>query len=290
MTSAPLNRAMAEAPTTPLQQRLQADLTQLARPRHTQWDPLGLLAVRALLREQLGALGEVQEETFTQGSVTGVNLILRLPGRQPRLTPLLVGAHYDGPPQSPGADDNATGVAVLLELARSWSEERPRRPIWLVAFDQEEEGLLGSRALASELCARGQALHLMVSLEMLGYTSPHQRYPVDAMGWLYGTRGDFLALVANGRSLPLLPGLARRLGRHVSTKVLPVPLRGRPLPDTRRSDHSPFWDQGYNALMATDTSFLRNPHYHQLSDTLATLDMAFLAAVCTGLHAALDPL
>ncbi|MFM9046457.1 MAG: M28 family peptidase [Cyanobium sp.] len=281
---------MAEAPTPPLQQRLQADLALIARPRHAQWDPLGLLAVRHLLRERLGALGELREHPFAEGPIEGINLILKRPGRQPDLPPLLVGAHYDGPPQSPGADDNATGVAVLLELARRWSTQPPHRPVWLVAFDQEEEGLTGSRALARQLRATGQALHLMVSLEMLGFTSSSQRYPLDAMRWLYGSRGDFLALVANGRSLPLLPGLARRLGRHVKTKVLPVPLRGRPLPDTRRSDHSPFWDQGYNALMATDTSFLRNPHYHQPSDTLATLDMPFLARVCEGLHAALDPL
>ena len=88
----------------------------------------------------------------------------------------------------------------------------------------------------------------------------------------------------------LLPGLARRLGRHVKTKVLPVPLRGRPLPETRRSDHSPFWDQGYNAVMVTDTAFLRNPHYHQPSDAIASLDLPFLAAVCEGLHQALDAL
>jgi Zn-dependent M28 family amino/carboxypeptidase len=179
---------------------------------------------------------------------------------------------------------------VLLELARRWSEVPPRRPIWLVAFDQEEEGLVGSRALASELRGHGQRLHLMVSLEMLGFTGPSQRYPVEAMGWLYGPRGDFLALVANGRSLPLLPGLAWHLGRHVTTKVVPVPLRGRPLPDTRRSDHSPFWDEGYNALMATDTAFLRNPHYHRPSDTVATLDLPFLTAVCEGLHAGLEAL
>ncbi|MFM7169794.1 MAG: M28 family peptidase, partial [Cyanobium sp.] len=267
-----------------------AELALIARPRHAQWDPLGLLAVRHLLRERLGALGELREHPFAEGPIEGINLILKRPGRQPDLPPLLVGAHYDGPPQSPGADDNATGVAVLLELAHRWSTQPPHRPVWLVAFDQEEEGLTGSRALARQLRATGQALHLMVSLEMLGFTSSSQRYPLDAMRWLYGSRGDFLALVANGRSLPLLPGLARRLGRHVKTKVLPVPLRGRPLPDTRRSDHSPFWDQGYNALMATDTSFLRNPHYHQPSDTLATLNMPFLVRVCEGLHAALDPL
>ena len=269
---------------------LQADLALLARPRHAQWDPLGLLAVRRLLVERLGALGEVQEHHFEEGGLRGVNLILRLPGLRPDLAPLLVGAHYDGPPQSPGADDNATGVAVLLELARRFREAPPRRPIWLVAFDQEEAGLVGSRALARELRTRAQELHLMVSLEMLGFTGPSQRYPLDAMRWIYGSRGDFLALVANGRALPLLPGLAWRLGRHVRTNVLPVPLRGRTLPDPRRSDHSPFWDQGYNALMATDTSFLRNPHYHLPSDTIATLDLAFLAAVCEGLHAALDPL
>ena len=283
---------MPEAP--PLQQRLQANLTLLARPRHAQWDPIGLLAVRALLKERLGALGDLRVEPFSRGTTTGENLILRLPGHQSHLAPLLVGAHYDGPPQSPGADDNATGVAVLLELARLWSHRPPRRPVWLVAFDQEERGpqggRLGSRILAAQLRAGGQAIHLMVSLEMLGFTSPTQRYPLDAMRWLYGNRGDFLALVANLAAAPLLPGLAHRLGRHVSTKVLPVPLRGLPLPDTRRSDHASFWDRGYNAVMATDTSFLRNPHYHLPSDTLSTLDLPFLSAVCAGLHAALDPL
>ena len=273
-----------------LHDRLQTDLTLLARPRHAQWDPLGLLAVRAVLRERLGALGDLEEHPFQQGTTKGINLILKLPGQRPRLPPLLVGAHYDGAPQTPGADDNASGVAALLELASRWRAEPPRRPVWLVAFDQEEEGLVGSRALAQRLRAAGQPLHLMVSLEMLAYTSPKQRYPHPAMDWLYGSRGDFIALVANLGAIPLLPGLARRVGRHVKTKVLPVPMLGRPLPDTRRSDHSPFWDQGFNALMVTDTSFLRNPNYHSPSDEISSLDLPFLAAVCKGLHAALDGL
>jgi Zn-dependent M28 family amino/carboxypeptidase len=271
-----------------LHDRLQTDLTLLARPRHAQWDPLGLLAVRALLRERLGALGDLEEHAFQQGTTKGINLILKLPGQRPRLPPLLVGAHYDGAPQTPGADDNASGVAALLELASRWRAEPPRRPVWLVAFDQEEEGLVGSRALAQRLRADGQPLHLMVSLEMLAYTSSTQRYPHPAMNWLYGSRGDFIALVANLSAIPLLPGLARRVGRHVKTKVLPVPMRGRTLPDTRRSDHSPFWDQGFNALMVTDTSFLRNPNYHSPSDEISSLDLPFLTAVCEGLHAALD--
>ncbi len=274
----------------PLPERLRDDLSLLARPRHGRWDPLGLLAVRSLLRERLGALGEVEELPFAQGTTKGVNLLLRLPGRHPRLPPLLVGAHYDGAPQTSGADDNATGVAALLELANRWRADPPRRPVWLVAFDQEEEGLLGSRALAQRLRADGQPLRLMVSLEMLGFTGATQRYPHPAMAKIYGTRGDFIALVANIGAIPLLPGLARRVGRHVKTKVLPVPRGGRSLPDTRRSDHSPFWDQGYNALMVTDTSFLRNPHYHRASDTVQTLDLPFLTAVCEGLNAGLGEL
>ena len=281
----PTTNAVAEPPS--LQQRLRDDLVLLARPRHAQWDPLGLLAVRDLLRQRLSALGELEEQPFQQGATRGINLILKLPGRHPALPPLLVGAHYDGPPQSPGADDNASGVAALLELARRWRAAPPRRPVWLVAFDQEEEGLVGSLALAQRLRADGQPLHLMVSLEMLAFTGPSQRYPHPAMAWLYGSRGDFIALVANTSAIPLLPGLARRLGRHVKTKVLPVPRRGKPLPETRRSDHSPFWDQGYNALMVTDTSFLRNPHYHRDSDRISSLDLPFLAAVCAGLDAAL---
>jgi hypothetical protein len=140
------------------------------------------------------------------------------------------------------------------------------------------------------LSAEGQRLHLMVSLEMLGFTSDTQRYPHPAMSWIYGSRGDFIALVSNLGALPFLPGLAKTVGRHVKTKVLPVPLRGRSVPDTRRSDHSPFWDQGFNAVMVTDTSFLRNPHCHRPSDGLHTLNLPFLTAVCEGLHAGLDTL
>ena len=273
-----------------LQQRLWDDLTLLAKPRHAQWDPMGLLAVRTFLRERLEALGTLEEHPFQLGGSQGLNFLLKLPGQNPGLPPLLVGAHYDGAPQTPGADDNASGMAALLELARRWRAHPPRPPVWLVAFDQEEQGLLGSRAMAQQLRAAGQRLHLMVSLEMLAFTSATQRYPHPAMGWIYGSRGDFIALVSNLGAIPLLPGLARKVGRHVTTKVLPVPLRGRSLPDTRRSDHSPFWDQGFNALMVTDTSFLRNPHYHQPSDGLHTLDLPFLTAVCEGLHAGLDSL
>jgi len=188
----------------------------------------------------------------------------------------------------PGADDNASGLVALLELARRWAADPPRRPVWLVAFDQEEWGMVGSAALACDLKATGQRLHLMLSLEMLGYTAEEQDYPVAAMRRVYGSRGDFTALVANTGAAALLPGLSLGIGAHVKTKVLPVPFKGRQLPDVRLSDHSPFWDEGYNAVMVTDTSFMRNPHYHQPSDTIETLNLPFLQAVIDGLDAAIS--
>ena len=165
---------------TNLTERLLLHLEAVARPRHARWDPLGLMAVRAYISEQFSALGQVEEHSCRHGLDQGVNLILRLPGRQADLHPLLVGAHYDGPLHSIGADDNASGVAALLELAQRWDATPPRRPVWLVAFDQEEWGMVGSAALAAECKARRQPLHLMVSLEMLAYTSSEQRYPHPA--------------------------------------------------------------------------------------------------------------
>ncbi len=273
-----------------LQARLLHHLNQLVHPRHASWDAIGLLGVRTAIREVLGRYGAVEDQAFEDRGVAGHNLILRLPGLHPEREPLLLGAHYDAAIHCPGADDNATGVATLLELGRALAERPSPRPVWLVAFDQEESGLHGSRALARRLQAEGQRLHLMLSLEMLGYTSTQQRYPLAAMRHLYGERGDFIAVVGNARAaLPMLT-LWRSLARSVPTKLLPVLAGGQQLPVTRRSDHSPFWDAGYNAVMVTDTSFLRNPNYHQPSDTIASLDLPFHAAVTRGLEAAIHAL
>ena len=251
---------------------------------------MGLMAVRSYVRDQLSALGDLEEHHFTSGIDQGINFILKLPGRNPNRRPLLVGAHYDGPLHSIGADDNASGMAALLELARRWSHSPPKRPVWLVAFDQEEWGMLGSDALAEKLQADKQRLKLMVSLEMLAFTRNEQAYPHPAMRHIYGDRGDFIALVANAGAGLMLPRLTYAMGQHVPTKPLPVPRAGNDVPAVRLSDHSPFWDRGYNALMVTDTSFMRNPHYHQMSDTIDTLDLPFFASVIDGLESALGGL
>ena len=143
--------------------------------------------------------------------------------------------------------------------------------------------MLGSKALSRELKAANQKLKLMVSLEMLAFTSEKQNYPLPAMKKLFGEKGDFIALVANTGCALMLPQLSSSMGRNVPTKVLPVPLKGDVLADVRLSDHSPFWDQGYNAMMITDTSFLRNPHYHEPTDTVETLDLEFFSKVVKGL-------
>ncbi|MEB3360508.1 MAG: hypothetical protein VKI42_00095 [Synechococcaceae cyanobacterium] len=117
--------------------------------------------------------------------------------------------------------------------------------------------------------------------------------PQQSHDWLDTTvtipaSGGTIAL--HGEDAHLLPALNRTMNDHVTTKALPVPLRGEQMPSVRLSDHSPFWDQGYNAMMVTDTSFLRNPLYHDPTDTIATLDLPFLMAVIDGLELALGGL
>ena len=150
--------------------------------------------------------------------------------------------------------------------------------------------MLGSDALAEKLQAEQQCLKLMVSLEMLAFTGINQAYPHPSMRHIYGDRGDFIALVANVGAGLMLPWLTHVMGQHVPTKPLPVLRAGHDVPAVRLSDHSPFWDRGYNALMVTDTSFLRNPNYHQMSDTIDTLDLPFFASVIDGLDSALGGL
>lgn len=127
----------------------------------------------------------------------------------------------------------------------------------------------------------------MISLEMLGYcdaTPGSQRYPTG-LQYLYPNQGNFIALVGNLRSIPDMISLRRNLRKvGTLTEWLPVPNRGKILPLTRLSDHAHFWDQGYQAMMVTDTAFLRNPHYHKASDTIETLDLEFLTSVCRGLE------
>jgi hypothetical protein len=200
---------------------------------------------------------------------------------------VIVGAHYDTVDRSPGADDNASGVAVLLELAARLGGERLARTVRLVAFAEEERDLMGSRFYASNLRARGVGVAAMVSLEMLGYyddAEGTQRYPIGALGALYPSRGDFVAVVSNIRSRALLRTFVGTFRRAVA-----MPCEGMAAPellrDIGRSDNASFWLENYPAVMLTDTSNFRNPHYHRESDTPETLDYLRMARVANGVEA-----
>lgn len=271
-----------------LKQRLQTHLHQLIRDRHPYLASAGHFFVKQYIRQQFAQWGEVEIYEFEFQQKCHQNLILNLPGQSVRQrAPILIGAHFDAVPGSPGADDNATGVAVLLELARLFAAEPAPCPIRLVAFDLEEMGLTGSDRYAAHLHQQNQPLRLMLSLEMLGYcdrTPNSQRYPAG-LARFYPNQGDFIGLIGNLKTIPDLIRLSRSIRQvGVPCEWLPAGNRGMMVPDTRRSDHAPFWDRGYRALMVTDTANLRNPHYHKESDRLETLDLDFLTGVCQGLN------
>lgn len=271
---------------TDLQHRLTAHLQQIGQERDPFFASAHHFFVQQYVQGQLGQWGQVEAYDFEFKGRTHRNWLLNLPGQNPGQAAILVGAHYDSVPGSPGADDNASGVAVLLELARALAAQPPRRPVRLVAFDLEEMGLVGSRHYAETLAQRQEPLYLMLSLEMLGYRcgAPHsQQYP-PGLRYIYPNRGDYIAQIGNWPTIPAMVRLWQEFrAAGVRSQWLPVIRQGYPVPATRRSDHAPFWDLGYRAIMVTDTADLRNPHYHQATDTLDTLDLAFLTQVCQGL-------
>jgi Zn-dependent M28 family amino/carboxypeptidase len=212
------------------------------------------------------------------------------PGQGAELPPLLIGAHYDTVSGSPGADDNASGLVVLLEVASRLRSRPLARPVWLVAFCLEEQGRLGSQAFASRLEAERRELAGAIILECVGFARSEagtQQIP-PGVPIAVPTRGDFLAIVGNEASRSLVIQLEQEAQRHAARLKplsLVVPGRGEAMPHTRRSDHASFWDAGYPAVMLTDTANFRNPHYHRETDTVDTLNLEFLsnvAATVTG--------
>lgn len=271
--------------------QLESHVRELARQPRTAGGPEHARAADYIRSALEGAGWTVREQRFHEAGELGRNLIAERTAGEAR--PLLVvGAHYDSVPWSPGADDNASAVAALIELARRLPAfPVDANPLWLVAFDQEESGMLGSRALVESLLREHRGVAGMVSLEMLGYADSRpgsQRLPPPLRG-LYPDVGNFIGVVGNEASRAFTQrwtdGMKR--ARSVDVQMLVVPGRGERIGETRLSDHSPFWDAGLPALMVTDTSFHRNPHYHEESDTPDTLDYDFLARVTLAVERAI---
>ncbi len=283
------------SPDLALVNRLQAHLHQVARERDPYLATAGHFFVQEYIYSQFSQWGTVERHDFTlqQGGRRHQNLVLNLPGTSSQNAHqgmILMGAHYDAVPGTPGADDNASGVAVLLELARIFTAQPSRRPIRLVAFDLEEYGTKGSGAYAAQVWQAHEPIRLMLSLEMLGYfcTAPNTQLYPPGLKYFYPTTGDFIMLVGNLSTLPDLCFLSRHLRKaEVPCQWFPAADNGRLVAATRFSDHSPFWDRGYRAMMVTDTAFLRNPHYHKSGDRIETLDINKMTSICEGLAAGL---
>lgn len=238
--------------------------------------------------EWTGAGFKVRRETYRVQGREMDNLIVET--GQTRGRPfILVGAHYDSAPGTPGADDNASGVAALIELGRALKESGTTEPVRLVAFASEEPphfgtGEMGSAVHAERARAAGERIEGMLSLEMLGYydeTPGSQSYP-PLLRFFYPETGTFLGLVGDLRSRSFLNRLAGRLMSE-SDIALEKATLPRWMPGVSLSDHQSFWRRGYPAAMLTDTAMYRNPHYHQATDLPETLDYVRLAAITEAL-------
>jgi Zn-dependent M28 family amino/carboxypeptidase len=274
-----------------LEARLRQHVGTLARTPRTPGTPEHRQA-GDYIRQHLQQAGfRVHDETVQLGAIAGLNLLSDPVPDRSELPLFIVGAHYDTIPHSPGADDNASAVAALLELAQALGASLGTAGSWstrlqLAAYDLEEYGLIGSALHSRELKRAGTAIRGMISLEMLGYcdSGPNsQRLPAH-LSHLYPHVGNFIGVCGNEASRSLLETVTAGLKGipGLPVEALAVPGRGEAVPEVRLSDHSSFWDWGFPALMITDTSFFRNPHYHQTSDTPETLDYPFLAKVTAG--------
>lgn len=207
---------------------------------------------------------------------------------------ILLGAHYDTVRGSPGANDNGSGVAVLLELARAFRADNPGHTLRLVAFVNEEMPFFytarqGSRVYAMAAHRRGDDIRLMLSLETMGYYRDEpgtQGYP-PLFRFFYPDRGDFITFVSNFRSRRAMRRLAKEF-RAVSEFPLQHVATFAFVPGVAWSDHLSFWREGYRAIMVTDTAFYRYPFYHSPQDSAEKLDYRRLAQVTRALHQALS--
>jgi len=243
-----------------------------------------------IAHELEAAGGRVEYQRYSVDGFDYANVIARFGPQQGR--PLVIGAHYDVHEGTPGADDNASGVAGLLELARLLRGQRLDGPVELVAYTLEEPPYfrtehMGSSVHAQRLVSKGIEPALVLVLETIGYFSDHagsQRYPVPGLDLIYPETGNFVAVVGHAGNV----GSVRRIkGLMSGASALPVSSINAPawLPGIDFSDHASYWAHGIPAVMVTDTAFFRNPHYHEATDLPETLDYRRMAMVVDGVLA-----
>ena len=231
---------------------------------------------------------EIAEQEYSVGGKSVANLEVSIPGTLKPEEIIVIGAHYDSVSGSPGANDNASGVAALLELARKLKPQKPERTIRFVSFVNEEPPYfqtdeMGSRVYAVRSAGRREKIIAMISLETIGYYSDaedSQLYPFP-FSLYYPSRGDFIGFVGNISSRTLVRR-AIRVFREEAT----LPSQGVAAPGWLTgvgwSDQWSFWKENYPAIMITDTAIFRYPHYHRRSDTPDKLDYDRMARTVSG--------
>jgi len=254
------------------------------------WRPGAMTAASGYIRKTLEAAGyTVSVQPFTSRGLTVNNLEAILPGNAAADEIIVIGAHYDSVAGTPGANDNASGVAALLELARLLTGTALPRSVRFVAFANEEAPFfygeeMGSKRYADHARAQGERIEAMLSLETIGYYTDQedsQRYPFP-FNLFYPATGNFIGFVGDLSSWRLV---RRAIGAFRATTSFPS--EGVAAPRSTRgvhwSDHWSFWQAGYPAIMVTDTAPYRYPHYHAETDTPDKLDYTGLARVTGGL-------
>lgn len=254
------------------------------------WHPAALGQAARYVEDQLRAQGDVAEsQEFTAGGVPVRNVEAVRPGATAAAEIVVVGAHYDSVIGSPGANDNASGVAALLEIGRLLRARSHGRTVRLVAFVNEEPPWftgedMGSLRYARRCRERGENVVAMLSLETIGYYSDARRsqaYPAP-LGLVYPDTGNFIGVVGDVRSRALVRAVAAAFRRHSDVPCEAAAVPGF-IPGVGWSDHWAFWRSGYRAVMVTDTALYRYPAYHTHDDTPEKLDYDRLARVVAGL-------
>ena len=268
-------------------------IRELEGVRHPLAAPEALENAADYISESFRTLGyEIDEQRFLDNGRPFRNIIATRRGLLHPHERVMVLAHYDTVAVSPGADDNASGVAVMVEIASLLEQFRFERTVQFIGVCLEENehaddassGTRGSGALASYARENNWNIEGVFVLESVAYADDDVVQTIPAgIPIPVPEAGNFIAVIGNERSRELTEGFVRAVNQYrddLPHVMLEVPGNGELLPDSRRSDHAPFWDQGYTAIMITDTTNFRNPHYHLPTDTLATLNLEFAAKVC----------
>ena len=264
-------------------ERIKRHLTEVSIPRDIFSDPQNLLKVQKYIEDRFTSFGFlVEKQSFELRGETFTNLIARARDFDTN-DRFIIAAHFDAVPETPGADDNASGVAALLESARLLAASKAVRHIEFIAFNAEEYGMIGSSFYAKALKQNQIKISGMVSLEMVGFASdrPGSQGLPGFLKPFYPDTGNFIGLVGNTGSNHLIRKAKDAFNkvRDLPVQTITLPMNGWFLPAARLSDHSPFWDAGFPALLITDTSFFRNPHYHTPDDCVDTLNLECLTHV-----------